>query len=439
MSDDKPQRLMSLDVYRGFVMLLMASSGFQIARVANSVRGADGTWEAFTWDSLAYQLSHVAWTGCSLWDLIQPSFMFMVGVSMPFSLARRMEQGHSGARNLVHVIWRSLVLIVLGILLTSSLADVRFRFTNVLTQIGLGYVFLYLAYQTCGQSLRKLGAAAGVVLVGYGAWFVFQPIDADAVKATQDVILAENSSLDAKEWTQFQGHAAHWNKHTNAAAQADRDLLNELPRYEESGRFWFNPGGYTSFNFIPSLATMIFGLMAGVVMRSDRNDGQRLKWLFKAGLVCFGVSMAADTTIWPTQWLSPEMQDTLYEYSWSICPAVKRIWSPTWAVFAAGWTFWMLAGFYWFVDVKGFKKIVFPFAVVGLNSIAMYSMAHLIKGWLGGATQLVFRTTDQLTGTGIMEWVGSNPYSPIADYALRLAIMWWICLWMYRNRLFIRI
>jgi heparan-alpha-glucosaminide N-acetyltransferase len=439
MSDDKPQRLMSLDVYRGFVMLLMASSGLRLASVAASVRGVDGTWQSLIWDSIAYQTSHVVWTGCSLWDLIQPSFMFMVGVSMPFSLARRQEQGHSAAKNFCHAVWRAMVLVGLGVLLTSSVDQIKFLFTNVLAQIGLGYVFLFLAYQLCGQSLKKLTAAAAVVLVGYGAWFVFQPIDSDEVAATQKVILVEKPQLDATEWTQFQGHAAHWNKHTNAAAQVDRALLNELPRYEESGRFWFNRGGYQTLNFIPSLATMIFGLMAGVVMRSDRDDGQRLKWLFKAGLVCFGVSMLADTTLWPTQWLSAGLQSTVYEYSWSICPAVKRIWSPTWAVFAAGWTFWMLGAFYWLVDVKGYKKIVFPFAVVGINSIAMYCMAQLIKGWLGAATKVIFRTCDQMTGTGIMEWFNSNPYSPVADYALRLAIMWWICYWMYRNRLFIRI
>ena len=441
MADDKPQRLMSLDVYRGFVMLLMASSGLQIAQVASEVKGdyASDSWGRFAWESLAYQLDHVAWTGCSLWDLIQPSFMFMVGVSLPFSFSRRQTAGESGLKNLLHTIRRSLTLVVLGVVLGSSVSGIQFWFTNVLAQIGLGYLFLYLTYRACGESLKKLVAVTSIVLIGYGCWSVFQPIDADQVKATQREILVENPKLDAREWTQFQGLAAHWNKHTNAAAQVDRELLNQFPRHEPSNVYWFNKGGYQTLNFIPSLATMIFGLMAGVVLRSGRDDGQRLKWLFKAGLVCFVVSMAADTTIWPTQWLPEGMRATLYEYSWSLCPAVKRIWTPTWAVFSSGWAFWMLGAAYWFVDVKGFKKIVFPFAVVGINSIAMYCMAQLIKGWLGGATKIVFRTCDQMTGTGIMDWFGSNAYSPIVDYSLRLAILWWICYWMYRNRLFVRI
>ena len=441
MSDDKPARLMSLDVYRGFVMLLMASSGLKIAQVAASVKGeyAEGTWGRFAWDSLAYQVSHVAWTGCSLWDLIQPSFMFMVGVSLPFSLARRTETGQSGGLSLLHAIWRSIVLIGLGIILSSSVNGIWFTFTNVLTQIGLGYVFLHLTYVWFGKSLKQLAIAAAVILIGYGTWSVIQPIDDDEVHAMQWVILTDNSKLDANEWSQFRGLARHWNKHTNAAAQVDRALLNNFPRIEQSGEFWYNRGGYQSLNFVPALATMIFGLMAGVVLRSDRDDGARLKWLFMAGLVCFGLALAADTTIWPKQWLSAELQETLQEYSWSLCPVVKRIWSPSWAVFAAGWTFWMLGAAYWLVDVKGVKKLVFPFAVVGINSIAMYCMAQLMKGWLGEATRVLFRTCDQMTGSEIMEAVNSCPYSPIADFALRLAIMWVICFWMYRKRLFIRI
>ena len=259
---------------------------------------------------------------------------------------------------------------------------------------------------------------------------------------------AAEPGLVELDWSQFRegSWAAHWNKHTNAAAQADRDLLNRLPRTEEpwNGKgFWANRGGYQTLNFIPSLATMIFGLMAGLVLMSDRDDGARLRWMFRAGLICFGLAMAADTTLWPTQWLPIGLQQQLYDYSWSLCPAVKRIWSPTWAVFAAGWTFWTLGFFYWLVEVVGCRRIMTPFAIVGLNSIAMYCMAQLFKGWIGESLRTVARTVDQIGGwtDGLSWWLNADvfAYAPVLDYSLRLLAMWCVCCWMYRRSLYIRI
>lgn len=455
MSIEKPARLMSLDAYRGLVMLLMASSGLALSRIAGReevLTEFDGTqWAGawrFLWDTLGYQLSHVAWTGCSAWDLIQPSFMFMVGVSLPFSMARRDAEGRAGWKSFLHTIWRSLVLVGLGVALGSSTEyGIKFSFANVLCQIGLGYTFLYLLR---GFSLNALAGFAAAVLIGYGAWFALQPIDQAGVDQTKQYLIEQAGDASAAEldWSQFraEGWARHWNKHTNAAAQVDRDLLNRLPRREEpwNGQgFWANRGGYQTLNFIPSLATMIFGLMAGIVLRSDRDDGARLKWLFRAGLACFGIALAADTTLWPTQWLPIGLQQQLYEYSWSICPAVKRIWSPTWAVFAAGWTFWTLGLFYWLVEVMGCRRIVTPFAIVGLNSITMYCLAQLFKGWIGDSMRVVARTVDQIAGwsDGLSWWLNYDAfvYAPVLDYSLRLFAMWCVCLWMYRRGLYIRI
>ena len=456
MSTEKSVRLMSLDAYRGFVMLLMASSGLALTRISGDDRvmtqfdGTEwaGTWRTL-WDTLGYQLSHVAWTGCSAWDLIQPSFMFMVGVSLPFSMARRDAEGTAGWRIFLHAVWRSFVLVGLGVALSSKIDNgiMSFTFANVLCQIGLGYSFLYLLR---GLSLKGLTASATIVLVGYGAWFALQPIDQAEVDLTKQYLTerAAEPSLAELDWSQFRegSWAAHWNKHTNAAAQVDRDLLNQFPRGEEpwNGKgFWANRGGYQTLNFIPSLATMIFGLMAGLVLRSDRDDGARLKWLFCAGLACLGIGMAADSTLWPTQWLPVGLQQQLYEYSWSVCPAVKRIWSPTWAVFAAGWTFWMLGFFYWLVEVMGYRRIVTPFAIVGLNSIAMYCMAQLFKGWISGAMRTVAETIDRMVGwSDGLGWLLSADtfaYAPVLDYSLRLFAMWCVCYWMYRRGLYIRI
>lgn len=447
MAEEQPKRLMSLDAFRGLVMLAMASSGFALSRVASQVRHVrDGTasegWWRFLWNSLEYQFSHVAWTGCSAWDLIQPSFMFMVGVAMPFSLLRREQEGESKFRRFSHAVVRAGVLVLLAVFLSSNQNEIRFTFANVLAQIGLGYIAVYLL---CGRSLKTLGVSAAVILTGYGAWFALQPIDQNEMELTKQYLTEHNEGMDATEWSQFQNWAAHWNKHTNAAAQADRWFLNQFPRHEEPwhGRgFWANAGGYQTLNFVPSIATMIFGLMAGTVLTSTRDDRQRLAWLFKAALVCFGLALLADTTLWPVQWLPEAVQKTFYEYSWSVCPAVKRIWSPTWAVFSAGWTFLTLAAFYWFVDVREHRRIVFPLAVVGVNSIAMYMMSQCIKGDIGNWLLTISGVIDRWSGSEIKVWLEPSdafPYAQIILYASRLFVMWLICLWLYRQRIFIRI
>src|ERR1700759_5374289 len=98
------QRLVSLDAYCGFIMLLLVSEGFGLTALAHQPG----------WGCLAYQFEHSAWTGCTIWDLIQPAFTFMVGMAMPFALARRIAQGASRTDLFRHVLWRALILILLS-------------------------------------------------------------------------------------------------------------------------------------------------------------------------------------------------------------------------------------------------------------------------------------------------------------------------------------
>src|SRR5437870_2286880 len=115
----KPARLTSLDAYRGFIMLAMASAlgeGFKVV-AANTGLSEN---EHKVWETLYGQFDHVPWVGCSFWDLIQPSFMFMVGVAIPFSHASRLAKGDSRWRIAGHVLFRSLILILLGIFLSSN-------------------------------------------------------------------------------------------------------------------------------------------------------------------------------------------------------------------------------------------------------------------------------------------------------------------------------
>lgn len=451
-----PARLMSLDAYRGFIMLAMASSAFGFSTMANSPdvldqfsgTAWDGTWRG-VWRWLAYEFEHVPWTGCGFWDLIQPSFMFMVGVAVPFSTARRAQIGQSSARQFAHVLLRSLILVVLGVFLSSQgRAVTNFTFVNVLTQIGLGYWVLHLfrvrpKWNWSPRSWLVLqGLAVAVVLIGYWGWFQSYSIPEEERETVERFVAQQMQSRGKSDaeverelglTRDFTGYAAHWNKHTNAAAAVDRWFLNRFPRQEpewEGARFWVNEGGYQTLNFVPSLATMLLGLMAGTVLRAGWLMTDALRWMLLAGAVCFLVAMALDTSTWPIPFAT-----------WSICPSVKRIWSPTWAVFSSGWTFWILAAFYWIVDIRGCRRIAWPFAVVGMNSIAMYCMSQLMGGWTRETLKTHSATIDSWLGMdqGLGYLLTQSAYAPFNSRVAVLFVFWLICLWMYRRSIFIRI
>jgi len=432
------ERLGSLDAYRGLTMLLMASGGLAIGRLVERtpdfLHKYDGKWFgkpwAMFWQTAATQLEHVAWTGCTAWDLIQPSFMFMVGVAMPFSYASRAARGDSWARQFSHALIRSLILILLGIFLRSTHSGMtNFTFEDVLTQIGLGYIFVFLLLST-----PFWAQLLAVIAILGGSWFLFfhQPLPPPEGNLTR--YMTEKRHLKPEEWNQFTGLAAHWNKHTNAAAEADRKFLNLFPRPEEpfeGKKFWINGGGYQTLNFVPSIATMLLGVMAGQLLRSVRTPRRKLEMLIGAGVICFVASMAIDTTIWPFHF------DKL---TYSLCPIVKRIWTPSWVVFSAGWTFWFLAVFYWIVDMRGHRRLAFPLAIVGMNSIAVYCMAELIEGWLAGMLKIHLAAVDAAAHTSLVDvFYGGDSSATVWRACAVLFLIWLICRWLYRRRIFIRI
>jgi predicted acyltransferase len=422
-------RLTSLDAYRGFIMLVMASAGFNFALVYRHLFSANWPWEpdqapSPIWRFLAYQFDHVPWVGCSFWDLIQPSFMFMVGVAIPFSHASRQAKGQSPGTMYKHALIRSFILILLAVFLsTPGHQQTNFVFVNVLAQIGLGYMVVYFLR---GRGLGIQFLAVGIILAGYWLLFYLHPLpgpDFDFGK----VGLSAN-------WPHLTGLAAHWDKNTNVAAEFDRWFLNLFPRDRQ---FEFDPGGYTTLNFIPSIATMIFGIMAGELLQKPITPVAKLGRLFLAGLLCMLAGVLIDHLIWP-DWVANFMTElgtrlnlsssSFFDRNWTVCPIVKRIWTPSWAVFSAGWTFLILALFYGVVDVLGFRWWAFPLVVVGMNSIAIYCMSQLLKPWILQSLQLHL-------GQHLFDGV----YGPIVSATAVLFVLWLICFWMYRQKIFVRI
>jgi heparan-alpha-glucosaminide N-acetyltransferase len=384
-----PPRLASLDAYRGFVMFLMLAEVLRLAEVASRVPAS-----AF-WGFLAFHQTHAPWAGCSLHDLIQPSFSFMVGVAVPYSMASRVARGESKGFMTLHAFWRAFVLVALGILLRSIGQDhTRFTFEDTLTQIGLGYGALFLLGF---RRSRDAWIALALVLAGYWAAFAWYPLPGPGFDW-------KAAGVPADWGLNYQGFAAHWNKNTNLAWAFDTWFLNLFP---PGGWFKYNGGGYATLSFIPTLGTMILGLLGGRVMRSDRSARAKLTWLVAAGVVGIAAGWLLDVT--------------------GICPSVKRIWT----LFSGGWCFLILAAFYAAIDLTGKRWLAFPLVVIGMNSIAAYLIAHLFEGFIRSSLRTHL-------GAGTFAAFGTA-YEPFVIGACILGGYWLILFWMYRRKIFLRI
>jgi predicted acyltransferase len=386
-------RLTSVDAYRGFVMFLMMAEVLHLSRVARALP------ESGFWKFLAYHQSHVEWIGCSLHDLIQPSFSFLVGVALPFSIGNRAARGQSSARMTWHAAWRALVLVLLGVFLRSiGRAQTNWTFEDTLSQIGMGYLVLFMLGF---RPARDQWIALAFILVGYWATFALYPLPGPGFEYAKVGV--------PNDWPHLMtGLAAHWNKNSNLAWSFDTWFLNLFPREKA---FEFNGGGYATLSFIPTLGTMILGLIAGGVLRSERSSPGKVKWLVVAGVA----SLVAGAVL---GWLG-------------VCPVVKRIWTPSWVLYSGGWCFLLLAGFYTVIDLWGRKGWSFPLMVIGMNSIAAYCIAHLFDSFIGKAL-----TTN--LGQNSFKLFG-EAYEPFVHGAAVLFCLWLILFWMYRRKLFLKI
>jgi predicted acyltransferase len=301
------ERLLSLDAYRGFTMLAMVSAGVGTAHLLNHP----------TWGWLADQMEHRDWIGCTAWDLIQPSFMFIVGAAMPFSFAQRRRKGESWARQFAHALRRALLLIAIGVFLDSfGQNEIHVQFIRVLQQIAIGYVLAFLVLHL-GPGVQALTASG--ILVAHAAGYLAY------------------------------GHATGcwpWEEGYNLGTRVD--VLLHLP---------VSTGGYATLNALSSTATILFGVLCGELLRGSWPAEKKLLTLAAAGL----------GGLWLGLLLSPAV------------PLIKRIWTSSFALFAGGWTCLMLLAFYWVIDVLRFRRWAFPLVVVGMNSIAVYVLSQLGK------------------------------------------------------------
>jgi predicted acyltransferase len=395
MSNRSPvPRNLAVDAYRGFVMLLMMAEVLQFSRVAAAFPAS------LFWRILALNQTHVEWFGCSLHDLIQPSFSFLVGVAMPYSLASRLAKGGTPGKLFLHALWRGFALAALGIFLRSMHStQTYFRMDDTLTQIGFGYPFLFLLGF---RPPRWAWTALGVILTGYWlAWALYPLAGPNFDWSSVGVSAAWNAQHN------YTGFAAHWNKNYNLGNAFDQWFLNLFPREKP---FVYSEGGYLTLSFIPTLGTMILGLIAGRWLRAAAPRIPMRQFLL-AGVVGIASGLCLHFT--------------------HICPVVKRIWTPSWTLFSGGACFLLLAAFCWVIEVKRYRRWAFFLVVIGMNSIAAYCIAHFMEEFILSSFRIHL-------GPHFFQFLGTG-LEPLLEGAAVLSCYWLVLFWMYRRKLFLKI
>lgn len=392
-----PSRLVSLDVYRGLVMFLVCLRMLELDEVALHYP------DSGFWQFIGFHSSHVPWVGCSLNDVIHPSFVFLTGVSLVFSVAARSAKGQSKWSMAGHALWRSGVLIILGIFLRSQGRPMtNWTFDETLTQTGLGYMALF-GLTFAGPKLRW--ASFAILMVGAWLFYVVHPIipphaDPDAF----------NTAVDWKH--DFAGFLGHWNHNRNAGWSLDVWLLNEFPRPRPYVGYL---GGYATVNFITTIGTMILGLMAGSWLRQARGMDWGSKWVTTRFVTVGAIGLILGLGL----------------HGLGICPLVKRLWTPSWVFFSGGLCFLILAVLYQVVDVRLLRRWAFPFVILGMNSITIYLMRHTLDGWL-------FENLERHLGLRVFQVLGIE-MAPVLMGSCSVLILWSVILWMHRKKLYLKV
>ncbi len=358
------ERLLSLDFYRGLTMFLLIAEGSRLYKhlIAPEL---DGTFIHV----IGTQLHHVEWVGLHFWDLIQPFFMFIVGVAMPLSFSRRIAKGDSYKQLATHVVKRSFLMLLLGwAIYCIARGKIVFEFQNVLAQLGVTYFLAFLV-------IRK-------------------PVSIQI--AFSILLILINESL-------YRFFPAEGFNHPFVAGENFGAWFNVLISGD------IGPGNWAAFNAIPTAAHTIWGVIAGQVLMGANSDKKKLLLLFAAGAIGLIIGFG----------LSP------------VTPIIKRIATSSFVFVSGGWAFIALALCYWVIDVLKYQKGVLFFAIVGMNPLFIYLFAEV-----GGAKLLnkIFLPFSN----ALFAWTGQLGSEIILSSIVTFAL-WYICYWLYKNKIFIKI
>ena len=362
------QRLYSLDALRGFDMFWIMGGEDFFHELAKTTNHPTAVW-------IATQLTHMTWNGFRFYDLIFPLFLFISGVSTPYSVGREIEKNVENRTILLRIIKRGLILVLLGIVYNNGLQLKelsQIRFPSVLGRIGLAYMFACIIYLYASPKFQYVWF--GGILIGY--WLILNFSSAPGF-AAGDLTMV--------------GNFASW---------FDRSVL--------PGRLHLkihDPEGL--FSTLPAICTGLLGIFAGDFLKnSSAQKTKKTALLALVGVICL-----------------------IAGGLWNIVfPINKNLWTSSFMLCAGGCSLLLLAIFYYIIDVLEYKRWAFFFTIIGLNSILIYLSDKFID-WYFTAEKL-FRWFGQLCG---------EHYYELAIIVGVVLVKWLFLLFMYRKKIFLRV
>lgn len=310
------QRLLSLDVYRGLIMFLLIGEGAAFYHALHEIENP-------TVHAIARQFHHVDWRGLRLWDLVQPGFMFIVGVAMALSIHKRLERGDSWGTTFRHILIRCAILFVLGVGLHCVYAgELVFELWNVLTQLSFTILVAFLLFQFPWQV--QLSVSLALILATDLAY----------------------RSVHVPPFDQTFGPSA------NFGTYVDTLLMGKT-----------NSGHWVALNAVPTAAHTIWGVLCGQLLYGPQRPTRKVLILLGSGVALIVLGHTMDLV--------------------GIAPIVKRICTSSFVIAAGGWCIATLAVFYWIYDIRNVRFGTWFLVVVGMNPILIYMITELLAwGWL---------------------------------------------------------
>ena len=358
------ERLVSLDALRGFDMFWI-TGGTEILMGVGKIVHRPG------FDKFLEQFDHVPWRGLHFYDLIWPLFMFIMGAAIPLSVAKRRAKGETDRRLLLHALWRAVVMFSLGTMTQGNLLLFdwsKFRpCYSVLHGLAVGYLIAMLVAVKVKAKWHV--PVIGAFLLAY--WAVVMLVPVPGVGAG---VLTPQGNLPT---------------------YVDRLVLGHL-HYGENTWFLSYPG----FG-----ASVLLGVLAGQLLMSERSQPNKILRLLGMG------TMSLLTGLLWSLWF----------------PVIKLMWTSSYVLISGGFSFLILALFYWLVEVRGYRKWAFGFIVIGMNSLAVYVATELFD----------FRQVGNVFVGNLLPRLGR--WDSLIEAAAAFAIVWLILYWMYRRKEFIRI
>ncbi|MCG2789572.1 MAG: DUF5009 domain-containing protein [Actinomycetia bacterium] len=366
-----PGRILSIDALRGFDMLwILGASELAIALL--TLKKTNFTLR------LAAEFDHVSWNGFAFYDLIFPLFLFIVGLAIPFSLAKyRQGNHHTNFKSAyARIITRALLLFFLG-LLANGLLDFNFasmRWPGVLQRIAICYFFAAIITLHLPSRLQPMiiGIILGTLLIGY--WAVMKLVPVPGVGF------------------------ANLSPQGNLAGYLDRLII--------PGRLYYQFGDNEGLlSTIPALGTTLLGVLTGLLLKADKTQIFKIKWISISGASSLILGIAWNFNF----------------------PVNKILWTSSYVLFAGGISLLLFGLFYWLIDYKGYKKWAFPFIVIGMNAITIYVVQALFD----------FGILVDILIHGFVGRMGN--FGEAFFFICMLAIKWLFLYFLYKKKIFLKV